>query len=70
MVPFVTAADYHEGWVYQGGAFELGFSLNWTLNFLAMGEVVRRLGAGQQTDFLGASWRRSTTTTRCSSGCR
>lgn len=47
VVPYVTAADYHEGWAYQGGAFELGFNLNWTLAFLAMGEVVRRLGAGR-----------------------
>src|SRR4051794_40296998 len=47
MVPFVTAADYHEGWAYQGGAFELGFNLNWTLSFLAVGEVVRRLGQGR-----------------------
>lgn len=49
MAPFVTAADYHEGWVYQGGAFELGFNLNWTLLFLALGEVQRRLGGGQAT---------------------
>jgi len=47
MVPFVTAADYHDGWTYQGGAFELGFNLHWSLGFLALGEVVRRLGAGQ-----------------------
>ena len=26
---------------------------NWTLTFLAMGELVRRLGAGQEADFLG-----------------
>lgn len=47
VVPYVTAADYHEGWAYQGGAFELGFGLHWTLAILATGEVVRRLGAGQ-----------------------
>ena len=46
VIPYVTAADYHEGWAYQGGAFELGFNLNWTLAFLAMGEVLRRLAAG------------------------
>ncbi len=49
MAPYVTAADYHEGWTYQGGAFELGFNLNWTLMFLALGELQRRLGAGQAT---------------------
>ena len=26
IAPYVTASDYHEGWVYQGGAFQLGFS--------------------------------------------
>ena len=25
IVPYVTASDYHEGWTYQGGAFQLGF---------------------------------------------
>ncbi len=29
--PRVTASNYHDGWTYQGGAFELGFSLSWTL---------------------------------------
>ena len=27
--PAITASDYHEGWTYQGGAFELGFNLSW-----------------------------------------
>ncbi|MCL0029303.1 CocE/NonD family hydrolase [Dehalococcoidia bacterium] len=31
MVPWFTASDYHEGWTWQGGAFELGFNLSWTL---------------------------------------
>ncbi len=30
IVPGVTASDYHEGWTWQGGAFELGFNLTWT----------------------------------------
>ena len=42
--PFITSADYYEGWTYQGGAFELGFSLTWTLGALALGELVRRIG--------------------------
>ncbi len=46
MVPFVTAADYHEGWAYQGGAFELGFNLHWTLIFLATGELAREIAKG------------------------
>jgi putative CocE/NonD family hydrolase len=31
IAPGVTASDYHEGWTYQGGAFELGFSLSWAM---------------------------------------
>ncbi len=31
IVPGVTASDYHEGWAWQGGAFELGFNLSWAL---------------------------------------
>ena len=31
IVPTVTASNYHEGWTYQGGAFELGFNMSWTL---------------------------------------
>ncbi len=31
IVPNVTASNYREGWTYQGGAFELGFNVSWTL---------------------------------------
>ena len=31
VVPNVTASNYHDGWTYQGGAFELGFNVSWTL---------------------------------------
>jgi len=27
-----SSSDYHEEWVYRGGAFELAFSLGWALN--------------------------------------
>jgi uncharacterized protein len=40
--PIVTASDYYEGWTYQGGAFQLGFTLLWTLSGLAP-DVARRL---------------------------
>jgi hypothetical protein len=30
IVPVVTGSDYYRGWVYQGGAFQLGFNLFWT----------------------------------------
>ncbi|PKB85801.1 MAG: hypothetical protein BZY86_00720 [SAR202 cluster bacterium MP-NPac-SRR3961935-G1] len=31
IAPTVTASNYHNGWTYQGGAFELGFNMSWTL---------------------------------------
>lgn len=36
LAPNVTASNYHEGWVYQGGAFELQFNVSWTVGTLAM----------------------------------
>lgn len=37
IAPMVTASDYHEGWAWQGGAFELGFNLSWTFGPLVTG---------------------------------
>ena len=31
LFPLITPSDYQEGWVFQGGAFQLGFCLSWTL---------------------------------------
>ncbi|MCC6945774.1 MAG: CocE/NonD family hydrolase [Thermomicrobiales bacterium] len=45
IVPTVTAADYHEGWTYQGGAFELNFNLSWTLTYLSSATAAKRLAA-------------------------
>ena len=36
IAPNVTASNYHEGWTYQGGAFELGFNASWTLAQLTL----------------------------------
>jgi putative CocE/NonD family hydrolase len=47
IAPYVTASDYHEGWVYQGGAFQLGFSLRWSLESLALPKLVSREAAGE-----------------------
>ncbi len=47
IVPVVTASDYHEGWTYQGGAFELGFNASWTLSNLALATLVKRQKAGE-----------------------
>ena len=42
ITPVVTASEYYEGWTYQGGAFQLGFVLFWTLSALAPVEILRR----------------------------
>lgn len=41
IVPHVTASNYHDGWAYQGGAFELSFNLSWSLSVLAMNTALR-----------------------------
>lgn len=41
ITPVVTASNYHDGWTYQGGAYELGFNLSWTLTNLAPNTVLR-----------------------------
>ncbi|HUG14669.1 MAG TPA: CocE/NonD family hydrolase [Thermomicrobiales bacterium] len=41
IVPVVTASNYHDGWVYQGGAFELSFNLSWTLSVLSLNTALR-----------------------------
>jgi uncharacterized protein len=38
--PIVTASDYHDGWVYQGGALELWFDQTWT-SILALDTLQR-----------------------------
>ncbi len=34
IAPGVTGSNYQEGWAWQGGAFELGFNLSWTIGSL------------------------------------
>ena len=41
LAPSITAADYHNGWAYQGGAFELGFNLSWTLGALSVNTLLK-----------------------------
>lgn len=41
IVPVVTASNYHDGWTYQGGAFELSFNLSWTLSVLSVNTALR-----------------------------
>ncbi len=57
ITPGVTASNYHEGWTYQGGAFELDFNLNWALLYLTganYDNLVRAHGApdGRQAELL------------------
>jgi putative CocE/NonD family hydrolase len=40
---YMTATNYHSGWTYSGGAFELGFQLSWTWTILAQ-DTISRLG--------------------------
>jgi putative CocE/NonD family hydrolase len=41
--PNVTASNYHDGWTYQGGAFEQWFNESWTSG-LAENTIRRRVG--------------------------
>lgn len=41
IAPTVTASDYHNGWTYQGGAFELSFNYSWVMSALIY-DTVRR----------------------------
>jgi uncharacterized protein len=43
--PFVTASNYHDGWTYQGGAFEQWFNESWTSG-LAEDTLDRRVARG------------------------
>jgi uncharacterized protein len=45
--PNVTASNYHDGWTYQGGAFEEWFNESWSTG-LAMNTMQRRVQSGQK----------------------
>jgi predicted acyl esterase len=48
--PNITASNYHDGWTYQGGAFEQWFNESWTTG-LAENTLGRRVESG--ADALG-----------------
>ena len=50
--PVVTASNYHDGWTYQGGAFEQWFNESWSTG-LAMDTMRRR--AEKNADALGGT---------------
>ena len=39
----LTAANYHDGWVYQGGAFEQWFNETWTSDWLVIDTLNRQI---------------------------
>ncbi|MEQ8660052.1 MAG: CocE/NonD family hydrolase, partial [Gammaproteobacteria bacterium] len=47
MAPFITTDQYYDKWTYQGGAFQLGFILQWASGTFAVADAVRRLGQGR-----------------------
>ena len=47
--PVITTSEYYESWTYQGGAFQLGFALLWTMTSLAP-EKARHLAERGRVD--------------------
>ncbi len=43
LAPSITSAQFYHPWTYQGGAFQLGFCLFWTLGYFALPELQRRV---------------------------
>ena len=39
LAPGITSSTYHEGWTYQGGAFELAFAGSWATSQLTLGNL-------------------------------
>ncbi|MEU5426319.1 CocE/NonD family hydrolase [Streptomyces olivoreticuli] len=39
IAPHVAGSEFYEGWSYQGGAFQLGFCLHWTLMDLILPQL-------------------------------
>ncbi len=59
IAPNVTASNYHDGWTYQGGAFELGFNVSWTLLQLTLANFkthsgVKSIPQARQAELVGS----------------
>jgi putative CocE/NonD family hydrolase len=52
--PVVTASNYHEGWTYQGGAFEQWFDQSWTSGLAQ--DTLNRMVA-KNTDAVLGAWK-------------
>ena len=53
--PMFTASNYHDNWVYQGGAFEQWFNESWPSSSLAPNLTERMIARQRDTNFL-LSW--------------
>lgn len=47
IAPHLAGAETYEGWIYEGGAFRLGFALWWAANSFARAELARRRRDGR-----------------------
>jgi putative CocE/NonD family hydrolase len=54
IVPNITGSEYYEGWTYQGGVLQLGFTAWWSLGFGA-DTLLRRRAAGAEVAELEAA---------------
>lgn len=46
LVVLGTGADYHDGWVYTSGAFELGWNVYWS--YMTLSETISRLDVSEE----------------------
>jgi uncharacterized protein len=51
IAPAVTSHQYYDSWIYQNGAFCLGFALHWTISNLAP-DTARRMAATSEREAL------------------
>jgi uncharacterized protein len=45
IAPYITSDQFYAPWIYQGGAFQLGFLLFWSLGYFTLPEIQRRLAS-------------------------
>lgn len=64
LTPQITAADYHDDWIYRNGVFDPLFTMAWTAGAFMPDAIARDLrarGAGQaEIDAAVAAWRKRT----------
>lgn len=49
IAPVLTSDQFYDNWTYQGGAFQLGFKLLWSMQSLSLGHIIRGIGRGEAT---------------------